>query len=451
VQDKRLRVVLLAAVILPAALFYLYLQYLLINLPLFDDYDIALNFGNHLSELRGFAEKLIYLISARDNEYKLILAHLLVWSQITVAGHVNFKVLSALGNLSVLFIGIALWKMFLPGAEMNRRLALFIPVSLLLFQGEYVETLNWSTVSIQNLAVIACAVWSILLLVREGVGAFIGAVMIMVLGVASSANGFLIAAVGVMVLVVHRRTYWAVVAWAVVAALCFAVYAYHYSDGHVQSPGHLPLSVMLMHPPILYLFSFLGAVSHPYTSENSAGLALSMLVGLGFVMLFCVAAMRGYFRQHPAVGYCLLFVLLTGVGVSGARAGFGLSQSVSSRYRIYSDLLLIFAWFVVVAVSRMDKSPALSRDKLLRSVVVISSIFWMAMNAHGVLALHGRNQELKSGMALFKDSMGAVTPVYRPKVPSVVCAKSPGSCTKADEDARETLIKSENLGIFKPQ
>jgi hypothetical protein len=55
----------------------------------------------------------------------------------------------------------------------------------------------------------------------------------------------------------------------------------------------------------------------------------------------------------PVVGYCLLFILLTAMGVSALRAELGLMQSISSRYRIYSDLLLIFAWFALVKTSRM--------------------------------------------------------------------------------------------------
>ena len=53
-------------------------------------------------------------------------------------------------------------------------------------------------------------------------------------------------------------------------------------------------------------------------------------------------------RRNPLVSYCVLFLLLTAIGVAGLRSDFGLAQAVSSRYTVYSALFLILAWFAIV-------------------------------------------------------------------------------------------------------
>src|ERR1700761_9404769 len=170
VQGRRHVGALVTAVLLPVLFFYAFLLYSSRNLPLLDDYDAGLKFANHLVQLPHFSERLVYFLGAQHNEYKIYVGHGLVWLQLALTGRVNFAVLSVLGNLSILFLGVFLWKMFLPGVELTRRLALFLPVSLLLFQYQYVETLNWPLPGVQNLPIVMFAVGSLYLLDRRSTG-----------------------------------------------------------------------------------------------------------------------------------------------------------------------------------------------------------------------------------------------------------------------------------------
>ncbi|MDT7812155.1 MAG: hypothetical protein QOJ42_2071, partial [Acidobacteriaceae bacterium] len=236
-----------AAVLLPIVFFYSYLFYMSRDIPLTDDYDAGLKFANDLVQLPSFSERLVYFVGAQHCEYKVFVGHGLVWLQLALMGHVNFAVLSALGNISILFLGIILWKMFLPDLDLRRRLALFLPVSLILFQYQYVETLNWPLPGVQNLPVVTCAIGSIYLLGRKTRGAFAGALGLMVLGIASSGNGFLVVLVGLLMLLMGRM-YKRVAAWSLTAALCSWAYAYHYNKLATQSPKHPPILTALTHP-----------------------------------------------------------------------------------------------------------------------------------------------------------------------------------------------------------
>jgi hypothetical protein len=139
-------------VALPAVIFYSILLRHLSPLPYLDDYGL-LHFLNEISELRGAAAKGLCFLAAQHNEYKIFFENAVAWLQLQSFGHVDFRVLSAIGDGFVLLLGVLLWKMFLPGhKDLGARLTYFIPIAWLLFQLEYCETLNWAT-ALQNVAV----------------------------------------------------------------------------------------------------------------------------------------------------------------------------------------------------------------------------------------------------------------------------------------------------------
>jgi hypothetical protein len=425
-----------AAVMLPIVFFYTYLFSMSRDIPLTDDYDAGLKFANHLVQLPNFSERLIYFVGERHNEYKIFVGHGLVWLQLALIGHVNFAVLSALGNISVLFLGIVLWKMFLPDVELERRLALFLPVSLILFQYQYVETLNWPLPGVQNLPVVTCAIGSIYLLGRKTRGAFAGALGLMVFGIASSGNGFLIALVGMLMLLIERM-YSRLAAWGLTVALCVWAYVYHYDKMATQNAKHQSILTALMHPQFTYLFGFLGSAGRFPVQAGAIFLGFALCVFFGWMIW------RGYLRRHSVVGYCLLFILLTAIGVAGMRADLGLKQSMSSRYRIYSDLLLIFAWFALVETCRLAEAPSLRRSRLFVGIATTSVLFCIVMDGIGVRSLRRRDQGLEHGMALFERSGGLQSPVFS------VDGQVQGY-VGFDEHARQILLESEKAGIYEP-
>ncbi len=425
----------LAAVLAPVLIFYAGLLLSARNLPLLDDYDAGLNFSNELLARHGLRERLIYFAAAQHNEYKLFLAHTLVWLQLTLTGHINFWTLSLLGNASLLLLGAVLWRMFLPGVEPGRRLALFIPVPLLLFQYQYVETLNWPLPGLQTLPVEAFAIGSLYLLEKVGWPAFGGALLAMALGISASGNGFLIVVAGALLLLLRRR--WApLLLWLAAAAALAWAYAFHYK-APVEGAGHQSALTLLLHPHVTYLLGFLGAAGrYPF----AAG---AVLLGAALCLLFAWTIRQGFLRDQPTVGYCLLFILLTGVGIAGLRAEDGLAQSVSSRYRMYSDLLLVFAWFALVWRLRLDRAASLGGNRVYLAAVTLSALFCLTMDAIGARTLLIRDRNLVRGMTAYEQSGGTQTPIY---------AEDPRfkPLPAYAEHARQVLRQSEAIGIYHP-
>ena len=383
-----------------------------------------------------------YFWAAQYNEYKLFFEHGLVWLEVALVGHINIRLLCALGNGFVLLLAILLWKMFLPNHKnFADRLTFLIPVSWLLFQLQYVETLNWAMASLQNLPVLVFSLSAIYLLMRTSGRMFCAALVCLTLSIASSGNGLLMIPVGILILSLDRR-YSQLASWLVVSAGCASIYAFRYTL--VGSQNRAPnsyLSRVTWSLP-LHVIAFIGnAAAFPLHERRPLLSSLFCLfLGLVLCMFFVAIARRGYVRRNPLISYCVLFLLLTAVGVAGLR-----SQSLNSRYGIYSALLLIFAWFAIVEEFLQHKSPSLRRSHTLLGAIGAAALFCLVMDFWGWLYLAERNGRISFGMAMYERSIFSefqIGPV----------ARVPRQDVRLDElDKRAPIIlkQSTELGIYR--
>lgn len=374
----------------PGIVFYAILLTHLLDLPLQDDYVAVLGFLVRMRALES--GKVSYFFMAQHNGYKLLFEQSIVWLQYSIWGHVDFRVLCAIGNSFVLLLAVVLWKMFLPGEEdLALRLKRFIPVAWLLFQLQYIETLNWAMASLVNLPVLVFSFSSIFLLTRKTVGALLGSLLFLIGAVASSGNGLLLIPIGALILATARR-FRELAGWLAVACGCIAIYAYHYNS--ISSPG------VPHHFNPLFLLGFLGnALEIPV---NNGFLVLGVLVCPLFGLFLCIAFSRVARRQlkmNEAAFYCVIFIFTTAVAVTGMRSEMGFRQSLSSRYGMYSVLLLIFLWFVVAG----EDSRTPRRKAMLPIAISATALFCITMDIAGHRYIVNRNRELIQDMASYRE------------------------------------------------
>jgi hypothetical protein len=443
--------VLVAAVVvaLPAILFYGILFRKAVNVPLNDDYEALLDFLNQVAKFRSVSARASYFLASQFNEYKLFFAHAVAWLQLTLFGHIDLRVLSALGNASVLLLAILLWKMFLPDHKnLARRMAFFVPVSYLIFQLGYAATLNWAMPSLQNLPVLVFSLGTIYFLVRGTQWTFCGALLGLILAVAASGNGLLVIPIGVVILALSRR-YTRMLIWLVISVGCVAAYAYRYNLMSSQSRIHHSILETVIRPRPLYVIAFIGnALAFPPLLGRYHPLEVlaSLLLGILLCAFFVALARRGYARRNPTVCYCVLFLLLTAVGVAGLRSDLGIGQSLDSRYVIYSALLMTFAWFAIVEEILQHQNVPLSRNHIFLVAVAGTVLFCLCMDYWGWFYLEGRNRAIVFGMAAYEHSLSSGTSVG-PILPY------PGQGVRADELERHApviLRQSIKLGIYRP-
>jgi hypothetical protein len=461
----------LLLVALPAALFYGSLFRHLVNLPYWDDYEAVLDFLNRAVQAKSAADKFWLFLAGQHNEYKIFLVHGLAWAQVGLLGHVNFAQLCVLGDSAVLVLALMLWSMFLPDQkDLTKRLTFFVPVSWLLFQMEYWETLNWAMASLQNLWVIVFSLGAIRWLLRPARTAFACAMVLYALAVAASANGFLVLPVGLLILAKQRQL---ARAGGLLAAtgVCIAAYAYRYNlmSSQVQPGGSVfselrnlrpdfliafvgNAGVMASEPVILALRRLLPGLSIPFEgnkgtllSEPAIHVATCLALGTFLLVLFGWLVWRGYVSRNPAVSSCVLFLLLTAAGVACLRSGFGLGESLSSRYSIYGVLLLILAW-TAVAEEFLQRSEGLHNNRLCTAMAVLTIILALAMEITGTRNLARREDEMVKGMYAFEH------PVL-PGTSEGPVLSHPGKGTIETafrSEARQILIASIRLGVYEP-
>lgn len=425
-------------VALPAVFFYAILFRKAIELPLEDDYEALLDFLNNVVALHGTRAKSSYFLASMFNEYKLFFGHAVAWVQLLFIGHVSIWLLCAIGNAFVFLLAIVLWKMFLPGERLSYRLTAFIPVSCLLFQLSYAETLNWSMPGLQNIPVIFFSLAAIYLFTQSSRSAFIWGLVALTLSIASSGNGFFLIPVCALILVRNSTR----LIWLVAVSLgCIAAYAYRYSVTPSQSQGSM-LSRLLHFNP-LYVLAFIGSAAEIFPSRisNRVTLALCITLGVLLCLLFIALLSKGYFGRNPAICYSALFVLVTAAGVSILRQNFGIAYSLHSRYKIYSALLLIFAWCGITEEIPQYRHASPWKNRLFVSVVLLTAVYCIAMDRRGWRYLGERNGEIIAGMTTYEHAgVGPVLPF----------PQQGARFDELDNRAPKILEESIRLGVYRP-
>jgi len=434
--------------VLPALIFYTILIPRIINLPFADDYEI-LEFLAGFRQIHGLWSKLIYVLTTQHNEYKLILGHSIFTLQYLLLGHVSFAGLCFLGDMSILCLAIVLWKMFLPEqTNLARRIALFIPVSWLLFQLSYSETLNWAEPALQNLYVLFFSFAAFLLLARGSIRAFAGALICLVFAIAASGNGFFTALAGLLLLL-NKRQFQRMIGWICVCSLMALLYAWHYNVIASQSSRHGSIFSAIKDLKVMYAFSFLGAMGEigGYLIPHSNRTIDSFILGILLSGLLGLLTYRRRLSKNPAVNAAILFVLLTAIGVAGIRSDFGAEQSTSSRYRIYSSLLLILIWYTLSEQWLQFSQKRLWQSWSYRIACLAAAGLSLVYDVGGARYLQTRNATVIQGMQIYEHPSEAGStkgPVFTDSSHRISFTPS------FNLFARQLLSESERDGTYQP-
>jgi hypothetical protein len=427
---------------LPAVLFTGITLRFLVNIPIWDDYHALLSFTSILVQKKGIAARLLHLLASQHGEYKLFFEHGIAWAEVALTGHLNFEFLGLLGNSAVLILALILWSMFLPKEkDLARRLTFFVPVSWLLFQLQYWESVDWAMEGLENLWVIVFALGAIGLLLRPSSRAFAGAVVLYVLAIGTNGNGLVMLPVGLLILVTRRR-FAGALSWLTVSTVCIAAYAFQYNFQASPSNGTLFNSLSRVDP--FYAIAFVGSAG-AIAGESYASLLLSLMLALSLLGLFGWLARRECGKRNPFVSFCVLFFLLTALGVAGIRSDLGLRSSVTSRYTVYGVLFVIMAWAAISEEFLQKQRERLVKNKLLWTATILSVMFSLSMDVYGYLNLAQRKDAVVQDMAVFEHShAGALDE------PMLTSPDESPDATGLSESDRDVLIESIRLGIYEP-
>jgi hypothetical protein len=397
---------LVVAVLIPPLVAFAILFHLTLTVPYQDDYDAILAFASDYEQLSGLPTRILAIATAQHNEYKLGFEHSIVALELEVTHHLNFTFLTVLGDLILLPIGCMLWQTY-QGAEqtgnasLRRRLLAFLPISLCFFSLTYWENLNWAMTGLQNTPVVLFSLLAIYLVAREQKPTpallFWGCLSAS-LAAFTSANGFLLAPLGLLIFL-PRRAFAACAAWCAAFVLPLVAYLYHHTAS--VHPAH---RLFYIRRPLFFL-GFLGGVVPVVRGAPLAGLVI--------LAVLVLAARSRFDRVNPTAFYFMVWIVATACLVAWVRGSA--TYSIASRYSMYSSLLLIFCYSFLA--HQLVGRASLRKQRLFwATAIVVSAIFCLASDVTAYRRLAARRRMVLSGIELYRASPDRNSPMVDPIV-----------------------------------
>jgi hypothetical protein len=408
----------LAWIAAPFAIYLYLLQRLWFDAPISDDYEIVLNGIMRMMDAPS-AREWLAIVVAQHNEHRVAVMKMAARAVAALAGHVDFRALVLIGNLTVAGICVLAW------AEFREAVAapLFAAAAFLMFQWSYYEASLMPSAALANIGVVFFSFACLHFATR---GAWPGAAACVVFGilaVGSQANGLFalpMAAAACSFTGSRRRRAWL---FAAVALALWIPYFWQYSR-----PPHHPSPMMAVADPLATAQFFLIVIG-----GIVPGHWLSIGTGVGILAVLAWLTRKGVWKAHPTAALWVAFLLLSAAAATAGRVGLGVPQSQSSRYAIYSTCLVVVAFLAVCAQTRPWSGRRVG-FAVLASAIASLAISWMSWPNVKAFSLAGR--------LLFK----AV-----PATPDASAERYLWTLNPDPAGSRRILLAAEKRGLYSPR
>ncbi|MBU1822532.1 MAG: hypothetical protein KKG00_13615, partial [Bacteroidetes bacterium] len=371
--------------LIPVGIFFWVWDYYAINIPKWDDHALKAFLVEYL-QAPTWAEK-IQALFRQHNEHRISVTRFVSLLDYSLFGTLNFKRLMLYGNLSLLGV-VALWWVVLKNND--KPFYTLIPVPFIWLTLSHYENMYWGMAAVQNFGVVVLVAWAIYCCVANSRKLFATALGLAALACLTSGNGLLVLPIGGVLLLLDRR--WKrLAAWSLASGLYLFVYFYTYQS----SPAN-PDNAYSFGSFVKGYFYFLGsfADSLPVNDHLRVCLIFGVIlflvaVSIGSTTLFRIIRTRyDYPFAQKTDLFCLgllLFILGTALIVVYSRAGFGTEGLLTSRYKIYSFLLLLVAYlYVVIPIRGSFLSPYVSGIVFLNALYSVFSYHYHLVDAYNL-------------------------------------------------------------------
>ena len=366
-------------------------------MPLNDDYFTVVQYGLRYLALPSAGQRLLYIAGAQHMEYKFVFEHLFISADLSLTRHLHLSFLQFAGDLFLPAISLLLWRLLArPGDDLRQRALRFLPASLLFWGLDYVDALNFPSASLDYLPAIFFTFAAILLLVRPKPSwpSFALACLCFVLAAFSAVNALLLFPIGAWLLL-RRRAWSPLLVWTASAILGLAPYLYRY-----QPMQHQALRSFRLMP--VFFISFVGCAAPVHQLALPFGLAV---LGLGLR-----AWRRGFAQIHPASFWSAVWLLLSAAMTAYGRSSYGLQMSLSSRYQVFSALLLVFSYQTLL-IGNPPLKPRRAQQVYVFAVV-LSLLLFLRADYLGIRYFTERRQDLTVGLEQYRIDPVHGSPMY---------------------------------------
>jgi hypothetical protein len=337
-------------IFLPVALYFYFLSEYAINIPKWDDHALKA-FIVEFENANGLIPKLQTFFK-QHNEHRIAFDRFFTLIVFWIHGSIEYRWLMWIGNFTLLGVLFIFYKIF---QKQKLSLAFFVPIPFILFQLQLWENTFWGMAAMQNFGIIFFITALIYLVGSEKRSNFYLALLVAFLATYTSGNGVTIFPVCIALLIFQRR-FKDVFVFGLISAILVFLYFYQY-----KFPENNPTldGIGIKKIGIGFLM-FLGSVFDliPNASQNQKMIILggALLLLTGSIIAIYLIFNSNLFKKQRNLNHTelftlgsLMFLIGTAIVVTFTRISYGEVGLLTSRYKIYSILLLITIYIAFIS------------------------------------------------------------------------------------------------------
>ena len=380
-------------------LYFYFLSEYAINIPKWDDHALKA-FIVDFQNANGYIPK-IQTFFKQHNEHRIAFDRFFTLIVFWIHGSIDYRWLMWIGNFTLLGVLFIFFKIF---QKQNISIAYFVPIPFILFQLQLWENTFWGMAAIQNFGVIFFILTLIYLISSEKRIHFYIAIFVAFLATYTSGNGITVFPICIVLLILQKR-FKDIFLFSSVSLILVFLYFYQYKFPE-NNPSMDGIGIGKI---VTGFFIFLGSVFDliPNISQN-----IKITIILGFILFITGSIISVYlilnsklFNKQRNLNHTelfilgsILFLIGTAIVVTATRLSYGIEGLLTSRYKIYSILLLITIYLIFITKVNLNNKKLLVSFLILMAIcfnIVVNYInFKEIVNFRNQLISFGINWEL---------------------------------------------------------
>ncbi len=390
------------------------------NFPISDDFAL-IDFVTNIATSSDLT-KSIELLYAQHNEHRITTTKLIYLLDYWLFDGLNFRRLILIGNL----FHLGTFYIFIKHAprKFDTRCYFVIFVACMLFQFSSAESMLWSMAAVSNYLVLMLAIFTLSLLSNDSLRHYFLAILVSLLAVFTQGNGILIPFIAVTYLIGQKRYRDSLV----MVVIAIMVVFFYFVEYQVPVTHSNPLDALHYLGKILvFAVSFTGSAFGVGGSHYPVLTSLSLIPTLTIGALIWIFTGYGFYKKMYSDGNIFIwfniFVILTAIITAMSRINFGLSQSMVSRYHIYSNLAIISTAMLVMQQLLVKQYSNYVLDRICKISMFFSIAYLVATFVFVPYFYLVIYSPIHSGGIIFPDKYSAIMILDRAKKSGVFTAK----------------------------
>ncbi len=331
------------------------------NIPYWDDYVAEQNFLVKYLQSSTLSEK-VSLSIEQHNEHRLLFTRLVTLVVYFFTGKLNYLFYICLSNIMLFSIGILIYRMV--KENMKKAISAFL-ITLLLCNGQHLETSLWAMSGLANIGILFLAFVSLYCMISENQKLNTAGFLLSVLTIFSNGNGMFITLPAFICLVLQRRrkTY---ITYAIIVSISIILYFFNYVKP-ARTDIHIVELIRNIPQILINLCTFVG-LNFWIPSFKM----ISILIGVFCLSVYLWGIWKKWYQTNMFCYACLTFLYFN----AGAVAILWLTNGVAGalRYRIYSSLILTLT-VILLLVNHNNKFLSFKKYiYLLTSFVLVFNL-----------------------------------------------------------------------------